>query len=362
MLKIWSKLIKDLLKFLLWSIINGLNFFESEISLMNYKKLLSIVTAVALSLVLFAGCTSNGSDADKVKIGVIQIVEHPSLNTIRDSFTAEMVNLGYIDGENCTIEYKDCQNESSTANSIIQSFSGDKKDIIIAIATPTALAAANVSDEIPVVFSAVTDPVKTGLVDSLESTGKNITGTSDALQIGKILDFALLLTPDIKKLGYIYNPGEPNSVAMLDEVKDYASKNSIEVVEAAVTTSSEVQQASQVLLTKVDAVFTPNDNTVATAMQVLSNAAIEAKKPVYVGADSMVKDGGFATIGIDYSDLGKETAIMADQILKGEKKASEIPVKVFNEELFMYINKKTAESIGVTIPEDISSNEKTIIF
>ena len=326
---------------------------------MKIKKILSIVLAGILCVSAMAGCAEK---TDKKKIGVIQIVQHPSLNTIRDSFTAQMKELGYVDGENCEIEYKDAQGEPTTAASIVQKFKGDKKDVIVAIATPTAQAAATVSDEIPVVFSAVTDPIAAGLVDSLESPGKNITGTSDALQIDKILDFALKLTPNIKTLGYIYNSGEAKTVSCLEKVKAYTDKNGIKLVETAVTNSSEVQQASQVLVTKVDAVFTPNDNTIATSMNALADAAIKAKIPVYVGADSMVKDGGFATLGIDYNDLGKETANMTAQILKGEKKPSEIPVKVFDEELNMYINKKTAAAIGITIPDDIAGNKKTVFM
>lgn len=327
---------------------------------MKIKRILATIMAATLCVSAFAGCTSGKKD--KVKIGVIQIVEHPSLNTIRDSFTARMNELGFVDGENCEFEYQSANGESSTANSIVDSFKGDKVDIIVAIATPTAMAAANVSDEIPVVFSAVTDPLGAGLVDSLENTGRNITGTSDALEIGKILDMALKLTPEIKTLGYLYNPGEDNSVSCLAKVKDYADAHGITVVESAVTTSSEVQQSTQMLCTKVDAIFSPNDNTVATAMQAAAEAAIEAKVPFYVGADSMVADNGFATVGIQYEDLGKETANMAASILNGEKKASEIPVKVFNEDLSVFINTDTAEKIGVTIPDDIKNGEKTVLI
>jgi putative ABC transport system substrate-binding protein len=318
---------------------------------------MSLLLIAILVVASVSGCKKESND--KYKIGVIQIVEHPSLNTIRDSFSAQMKELGFIDGENSEFEYKDAQNDMTTAISIIQSFEADEKDIIIAITTPAAQAAAPASENIPVVFSAVTDPVGPGFVDSLESTGKNMTGTSDALDIDKILDLALTLTPNIKKLGYIYNSGEPNSVSCLETVNEYAAANGIEVVASAITNSSELQQASQVLVTKVDAIFTPNDNTVALGMQILAKVAKDAKIPVYVGADSMVADGGFATVGIEYTDLGKETANMAAKILKGEAKASEIPVKVFNEDLSTYINPVTAQAIGVTIPDSILNGDKT---
>lgn len=326
---------------------------------MKMNKIFAAALAGVLCLGVFSGCSQK---AEMKKIGVMQIMEHPSLNTIRDSFTAQMEKLGYIDGENCEIEYQSAQGEPTNCNSIAQSFEGDKKDVIVAIATTTAQAAATVSDKIPVVFSAVTDPIAAGLVDSLESTGKNITGTSDAIQVDMILDLALKLTPDIKKLGYIYNSGEANSVSCLEKVKAYAETHGIEIVESAITNTSEVQQAAQVLVTKVDAVFTPNDNTVAVAMNALADAANKAKIPVYVGADSMVNDGGFATIGINYENLGVETANMADQILSGKKKASEISVMVFDSDLYTYINKATAEAIGVTIPDDVAGGERTVFF
>ncbi len=347
---------------------------------MKIKKIIGAAIAAVMSMGIMSACGDTaGSDntnadvsdtgnsdvsvsesSDVVKIGVIQIMEHQSLNTIRDAFTAQMNELGYVDGENAEFEYQSAQGEVTTANSIIQSFQSDGKDIIVAIATPTAMAAATVSDEIPVVFSAVTDPVDAGLVDSLESTGRNITGTSDALQIDLILDFATSLTP-ISTLGYLYNPGEANSVSCLEEVKAYADAHGITVVEKTVTNSSEVQQAAQVMFDEVDAGFSPNDNTIAAAMTAVSEAAKEAKKPLYVGADSMVMDGGFATLGIDYTDLGKETANMTASILKGEKTASEIPVKVFDTDLHKYVNKTTAEAIGVTIHDDILNDPNAVI-
>lgn len=197
--------------------------------------------------------------------------------------------------------------------------------------------------------------------ESIEKTGANITGTSDKLAISKILDFAQTLKPEIKTLGYLYNTGEDNSVSCLKEVKEYCESKGIKVVEAAATNTSEVQEAAQKLADQCDAVFSPNDNTIAGAMGTVTEVMNKAKIPMFVGADSMVHDGGFATVGIEYTDLGKETANMVAQILSGEKKASEIPVKVFNEDLSNYINKSTAEAIGITIPEDVLNNEKTII-
>lgn len=328
-----------------------------------FKKTVAVSAACLTALTAFTGCSSDAksSDSEKKRVGVIQIVEHPSLNTIRDSFTERMNELGFTD-ENTVFDYKSANGEVSTANSIVDGFKSDKCDIIVAIATPTAMAAANVSDEIPVVFSAVTDPIGAGLCDSLESTGRNITGTSDALQVSKILDMALTVTPDIKKLGYLYNSGEDNSVSCLEQVKAYLADKNIELIEAAVTNTSEVQQAAQSLAEKCDAVFSPNDNTIASAMQVAAQVFTDAKVPFYVGADSMVNDNGLATVGIQYTDLGRETADMTASILNGEKQAKDIPVKVFDEDLSIFVNENTLNALGLTLPESIANDPKLVMM
>lgn len=317
------------------------------------KKVISVCLSTLLAITALTGCASNpsdGGDGNTVKIGVVQYTDHPSLDTIRDSFKAKLTELGYQDGVNCSVEYKSAGGDATTQNSIVQTFAGDQKDVIVAIATPTAQAAASVSNKIPVVFSAVSDPVGAGLVKSLEKPEGNITGTSDEIQVEKILTLALEYNPNLKKLGFIYNTSEANSITNLNKAKAFCKEKGIELIESAVTNTNEVQQAAQVLASKVEAIFAPNDNTVASAMPVLANAAIQAKIPVYCGADSMVNDGGFATIGINYESLGQETAVMVDQILKGTKPA-DIPVKVFNTDLQTIVNEETAKAIGIEVKD-----------
>ena len=339
---------------------------------MKLRKVLALAAAAVMAVAALASCgvkedSSNdskagGSSEKHYKIGIVQIMEHTSLNTIRDAVIDRLAELGYVDGKKCTIDAQQANNESTTVQQILDQFKADGDDIIIAITTPCAQLAAPYSEEIPVVFSAVTDPIGAGLCDSLESTGANITGTSDKLAITKILDFALEMKPEIKTLGYLYNTGEDNSVSTLKEVKAYCEEKGITVIEGAASNTSEVQEAAQNLAAKCDAVFSPNDNTIAGAMGTVTEVMNKAKVPMFVGADSMVMDGGLGTVGIEYSDLGKETANMAAQILSGEKKASEIPIKVFNEDLSTYINKTTADTIGITIPDDIANGEKTVYF
>lgn len=300
-----------------------------------------------------AGEAAATNKAD-IKIGVAQIVEHTSLNTIRDSFKEEMIRLGYSESN---LDFQNAANDTSNLNSIMQKFAGDKKDAIVAIATPTAQAAANFAKDTPIVFSAVSDPIGAGLLTDLNKPDKGITGTSDEIQVDQILDLALTIKPEIKTLGFMYNASEANSVSNLAKVKAYCEAKGITVVESAVTSISDVQTNAQVLVGKVDAVFAPNDNTVASAMSALASVANKANVPVFVGADSMVQDGGFASVGIDYTDLGKETARMVDEIISG-KSASDIPVKVFKEDLNVYVNESVLNTLGITLPDSVKNNEK----
>ena len=337
----------------------------------KFTKIVCAAMSVVFAAAAFTGCGSqppvSGSSApsnsptlsglisEKPKIGIVQLVEHPSLDTIREACLAKLAELGYKDGENCTIDYKNAGGDATMSNTIVQNFAGDPKDIIVAIATPTAQAAATVSDKIPVIFSAVSYPIEAELVQSLEHPGGNITGTSDEIQVELILELAMKYNPDLKKLGVIYNTGEANSVTNLAKAKAFCESHNIELVEAVATNTNEVPTAAQVLCSKVDAVFAPNDNTVASAMPALAQAAISAGIPVYTGADSMVLGdengeggGGFATIGINYEDLGKETAVMVDQVLRGAK-AGDIPVKVFKDNLNTIYNEETAKALGIEI-------------
>jgi len=179
-------------------------------------------------------------------------------------------------------------------------------DVIVPIATGAAQSAAAATKDIPIVFAAVSYPVEAGLVKELNKTEGNITGVSDAIGINEIFDLAMTLTPKVKTFGFVYNSGEVNSVAAIEKAKEYCDAKGLNYVDATITSSGDLLQAAQSLVSKVDAIFTPTDNTVASAMPVLAAEAIKAKIPVYVGADSMVADGGFATVGVDYKVLGNK--------------------------------------------------------
>ena len=349
---------------------------------MNLIKKLGII---AIGATLMAGCTPKADTAQSAntettaeqssatesakaeatdstemkKIGVIQLVEHKSLDIIYNSFKDELKELGYVDGENAKITFQNAQGDMANITSIVQGFEGDKQDVVVTIATPVAQGAMSLTKTTPVVFSAVTDPIGAGILTDMNAPDKGMTGTSDAVQIDKIMDLALQITPDVKKVGFIYNPGEDNSVTNLGLLENYVKEKNLELETVSISTSADLQTAAASLFEKVDMIFVSNDNTVAEAMPILTSEAIKAKKPIYVGADSMVMDGGLATVGIDYTDLGKETAKMVDEILKG-KSVNEIPVKVFKDDLFIYVNTDTAAALGIEIPESIKTDKKFV--
>lgn len=326
------------------------------------KNVTGLLIIVMMLAGLITGCGGNGGGSANPEelptVGIVQIVEHPSLDTIRESILAQLAEEGFVDGETITVDYQNAQNEQANLKTICQKFASNHYDLIIAIATPSAQAALGETTEIPIIFSAVTDPLAAKLVASLETPGGNITGTSDAVSAEMIMNLALEITPDIKTVGALYNSSEVNSVSVIDDLKEYAASNGLTVVDAPVMNSSEVQQSATFLAGKVDAVFSPIDNTVASTMPIISQTLIDAKIPFYVGADSMVNDGGLATYGINYKILGQETGKMAAQVLNGTDPGT-IPVMTMKD-MDIYINQKTADKIGAAFPQSVL-NKATVL-
>lgn len=322
---------------------------------MKTNQLFKGILAVSLAASMLVGCGGQSSQ-DMKKVAIIQLVEHTSLNTIKEAFDERMSELGYKEGENVEYIFKNAQGDNNTAASIVNDFKGKNPDVVMAIATPVAQAAATLSNDIPVVFAAVSDPVGAKLTSTLEKPDKNMTGTSDEIQVELILEKALQVNPNLKKLGVIYNKGEANSVTNIKKAKAFAEDKDIQLVEATVTSVNEVQTAVDVLTNQCDAIFAPNDNTIASAMNVVRSACAKAKVPLYVGADSMVQDGGFLSVGINYENLGKETANMVDEVLKG-KDVADIPVKVFKDNLNIYVNEKVLKQLDITLPDSISNDQ-----
>lgn len=321
------------------------------------KKILTVLLVmVVVVAAVFTGCGNGNTEGEADKsdlptIGIVQIVEHPSLDTIRENILGQLAEEGFVDGETVTIDYNNAQGDPNNLKPICQSFTANNVDLIIAIATPSAQAALGETTDIPIVFSAVTDPIGAELVESMEEPGGNITGTCDAVSATKIMDLALQMTPNIKKIGAIYSMGEVNSVSVIAELKEYAKSKGIDVVEATIMNTSETQQAAQSLVGKVDAVFSPIDNTVASALPTIVDVLNKAKIPYYVSADSMVGDGGLATDGINYVELGKATGSMSAEILNGADTAT-MPVQIMSDTQ-IYVNTETADKIGLEIPTEI---------
>ena len=324
------------------------------------KKVTAILLVLAMVMMMLSGCGSKNAESgdEMFKVGIIQLMEHPSLDTIRESIIEGLEDEGYVEGKNLKIEYQNGQNDMSTMKNIAQTFVGDECDVIVAIATPAAQAALSETTEIPIVFAAITDPVGAGLVDSLDNPGGNVTGTSDEVSAEMIMNLAKDITPDFKTIGVLYNIGEDNSVSVVAQLKEYAGENGYKVIESTVTNTGEVQQAAQYLADKVDIVFSPIDNTVASSMAVATETFNNAGIPFYVSADSMVNDGGLSTCGIDYTVLGRETAAMIADILEGADPAA-IAVRKMSE-MSVYVNKETAKALNIEIPQAIL--DKAVLF
>lgn len=308
------------------------------------KKLFSLVVATMMGLSVFTGC---GVKDNKITVGIVQIVEHRSLDMIRESMIKELEEKGY-DSQKVKIDYQNAQGDQSNLNSICKKFVGDNVDVIVAIATPSAQAAAAATSDIPIIFSAVTDPVAANLVSDLAHPTGNITGTSDAIPVDKVFELCKALTPEVKKIGFLYTSSEVNSQSVIEQAKEIAPNYGLSFEEVTITNTSELQQAAYSLADKVDAIYTPIDNPIATAMNVLSEVGKERKIPIYAGADSMVMDGAYATVGINYEDLGRQTAAMIIEVLNG-KAIRDIPVTTLSD-FDKVINKTTANTIGAPVP------------
>lgn len=307
-----------------------------------------------------AEAVESSSTAEKVvNLGIIQFVAHPSLDAARQGFLDVLKANGYEEGKQLKVVLKNGQADVPITQSIAQQLSQDKLDLILAIATPAAQAMANATKEIPILITAVTDPVAAKLVQSLEKPNTNVSGTSDYVSIDEQLNLIKAILPDIKKLGVIYNSGEENSLVQVNEVKRYAKENGLTVVEATPTNSSEVLQAAQSLIGKVDAIYVPTDNTVVSAFEAVVKVSYENKIPMFPGEGDSVARGGVATAGVDYYKLGEQTGQQALKILRGEK-AADIPVET-QEQVSVIVNLVAANKVGIEIPKEIIERAVEII-
>lgn len=330
------------------------------------KTLRNRTAAAALALTMLASMTgcgggktaeSNGSaveNAEKTyKIGICNYVDDASLNQIVDSIESQLEVLEKENKVIFEVAYDNCNADANVMNQIIADFTADDVDLMVGVATPVAMAmqAATEDSEIPVVFSAVTDPVGAELVDSLEAPGANLTGTSDFLDTEAVMKLIFAANPNAKKIGLLYDQGQDSSATAIAAAKEYLDANGIEYIERTGTTTIEVSDAADKLIEDgVDAVFTPTDNTIMTAELSIYEKFIDAKIPHYTGADSFALNGAFVGYGVDYENLGKETANMVADILLHEKNPAEVPVMTFDNGTAT-VNTETCEAIGLDYAE-----------
>ncbi|WP_231597438.1 ABC transporter substrate-binding protein [Bacillus sp. SA1-12] len=291
---------------------------------------------------------SGSEGGDTYTVGVTQFVEHPSLDAALEGFKAALKEKG-LDVE---YDVQNAQGDQNNSQTIANNLVGDGVDLIFANSTPSAQGALNATTEIPIVFTSVTDPVGGGLVKSFEEPGANITGTTDT-HPDAIPNTVKFIDENIEgnKVGMIYNSGEQNSVAQIELVKEAMKGTDLEVVEASVSTSAEVKQATESLVGKVDSLYVITDNTVVSALESVIGVASDEDIPLFVGELDSVKRGGFAAYGFDYYDIGFEAGEMAASILTGEKKVSEVPVQ-YPQNLKLQINAKAAKDMGIEIKEE----------
>lgn len=328
------------------------------------KKFISCITALALtSAFIFTGCgNSEGevSNSDKTyEIGIIQLVEHNALDSACQGFKDALADNGYVDGKNINIDFQNAQNDQSNLKTISQKFVNDKKDLILAIATPAAQSVAAETSEIPILITAVTDPADSKLVESNEKPNVNITGTSDLNPIKEQIQLLKTLVPDAKKIAILYSSGEQNSVLQAELAKEAANELGIETENKTVTSTNDVAQIVESIVGKYDAIYIPTDNTLASSMPLVSSITTPAKLPVIVGEKGMLEGGALASVAINYHDLGYKTGEMAVKILAGESKPQDMPIE-YDTNPELTINKETADAIGITIPDDIMSKAKII--
>ncbi len=292
-------------------------------------------------------------------VAVTQIVEHPALDAARKGIKDELADEGYVDGHNLDFLFESAQGNPATAAQIAQKFVGDQPDVIVPISTPSAQAVVGATKDIPVVFTAVTDPVGAKLVPNLEHPGGNVTGMSDLSPIGLHLDLIKEIMPDAKDLGVIYNPGEANSVTLIELLKKEAPARGLVIAEAVAPRSADVLAAAQSLIGQVDAIYVPTDNTVVTALEAIVKVGTDNQLPVFAGDTDSVPRGAIAALGFNYYDIGRQTGKMVARVLKGEN-PGDMPVEsVKTTQLF--VNPGAAEAMGITIPDAVIKRAKVVV-
>ncbi|MDD2447631.1 MAG: ABC transporter substrate-binding protein [Tissierellia bacterium] len=313
------------------------------------KKIIGLVLILAIGLFTGCGTDTQATDAEveQFTIGITQFGEHGSLDNCREGFIAGLAEEGFVEGENLTIIYENAQFDNGISNQIAQNFVSKKLDLIGAIATPVAQSSFNAAKakDIPVVFTAVTDPVAAMLTEG------NVTGTSDKLPVEAQLKLIRAMLPQAKNIGILYTTSEVNSLSTIEEYKTLAGNYGFEIVDMGVSATADVPLAVDRILPQIDAMTNLTDNTVVGSLPVILEKANAKAIPIFGSEIEQVKLGCIASEGIEYVELGKQTGRMAAQILRGEKEADDIPYEII-EQSSLYINTSVMEEFGLTLAEE----------
>lgn len=314
----------------------------------RYWKKMSVALAVlpllGASVVLSTGSVS-AQEKEAINVGILQYVEHDSLDANREGFIAGLEEEGYIEGENLTINYLNAAADNANLQSMSENLL-NSSDFVFGIATPVAQSLVNAAVDTPIYFSSVTDPVGAGLVDDLVDKEQNVTGTIDAAPIAEQVELLLQTKEDIQNVGILYNSGEPNSVSEAERAEAVLVEKGVEVSHHTVTSTNDISQVMAALATQVDAVFLVTDNTIASAMPLVGDLAKEAGLPLVGGSKDMILENGLATYGLDYFELGKQTARMLSRQIEEGVTASEIPVESAAN-LELVVNEDVAEALCI---------------
>ena len=327
-------------------------------------RLAALLAPVLLSSVLLSGCNETTPAAQaaprkSLSIGIVQIVEHEALDDAVKGFVERLDELGYREGVEVTLDRQNAQGDQATLQAITGRFVSNDVDLIYAVSTPAVQAAARATRTIPIVATAVTSFERAKVVKTNEHPGGNVTGVSDINPVAEQFQLLMKFAPDAKAIGTIFNSSEINSTYQIELLKKAAAAAGVEVVEASVSSVNDIQQAVASLKGKVGGIYLPTDNIIASAVPVLMKSVFEAGIPTVAGEGGMVRAGCLASIAVDYYTLGKMTGAMGADILDGKKKPADMPIQSQKAEKVL-INMKTAETMGIQIPEDILKTAETV--
>ncbi|MGN6578542.1 MAG: ABC transporter substrate-binding protein [Bordetella sp.] len=311
------------------------------------------------ALVLAAAAIAPAHAANQQLVAVTAIVRHPALDAVRDGIQDGLKADGYTVGKNLKWEYQDAQGNPGIAAQIARKFIGDQPSVIVAIATPSAQAVVAATKTVPVVFSAVTDPVAAKLVPGWGASKTNVTGVSDLLPLGPQMDLLKKVVPNAKRIGMVYDPGETNSTVVVKELKEMLPKMGMTLVTAAAPRTVDVSSAARSLVGKVDVIYTNTDNNVVSAYEALVKVGEEAKIPLIASDTDSVKRGAVAALGINYHDLGEQTGHMVARILKGEK-PGDIKPEV-STRMRLFVNPGAAKKQGITLSDALIKSATQVV-